>query len=58
MIKKKKKIIKFKKKKILNYLYINKKIKKGIFLKNPDIKEIKYPINFNFKLINEFLNKK
>jgi len=43
---------------LTNYLYSNKKLKKGIFLKSPNFNEIKYPIKFNFKLINEFLRKK
>lgn len=52
---------KFKKRrktKITNYLYKNKKLNKGIFLKSPLLKDIKYPIPFNLKLINEsFKNK-
>jgi hypothetical protein len=47
-----------KKQKITNYLYINKKLKTGIFLKTPVFNEIKYPIPFNLKLIYEFLKKK
>jgi len=52
---------KFKKKrktKTTNYLYKNNKLNKGIFLKSPLLKDIKYPIPFNLKLINEsFKNK-
>jgi len=54
----KKKKVKKKKNQITNYLYINKKLKQGIFLKKPTFNEIKYPIQFNLKLINEFLKKK
>lgn len=54
---KKNKEEKLKKNQITNYLYINKKLKKGIFFKKPSFNEIKYPIKFNFKLINEFLKK-
>lgn len=53
-LKKKKKI---RKPKITNYLHINKKLKKGIFFKVPTFNEIKYPIPFNLKLINEYLKK-
>jgi hypothetical protein len=49
---------KIKKLQITKYLYRNKKLKKGIFLKEPSLNDIKYPIKFNFKLINEFLKKK
>jgi hypothetical protein len=55
---KKKKNKKPKKFQITNYLYINRTLKKGIFFKKPSFNEIKYPIQFNFKLINEFLKKK
>ena len=55
---KKEKKEKLKKIQITNYLYTNKKLKKGIFFKKPSFNEIKYPIQFNFKLINEFLKKK
>lgn len=45
----------------LNYLYVYKpkrrKKKKGIFLKTPFFNEIRYPYNFNFKLIKEMLKK-
>ena len=55
---KKKKNEKLQKIQITNYLYRNQKLKKGIFFKKPVFSEIKYPIQFNFKLINEFLKKK
>lgn len=43
------------KKKVNNYLYfINKKTKKGVFLKKPTPKEILYPFFFNTKLIYEY----
>lgn len=48
-----------KKKKIIsNYLYKNKKLKKGIFLKKPVLNEILYPFYLNLKLVNEYLKKK
>lgn len=43
-----------KKKKICNYLYINKKENKGLFLRNSKPKEILYPFFFNIKLIHEY----
>lgn len=39
------------------YLYKNKKLKKGIFLKKPKFKEILYPIFLNLKLVNQYLKK-
>lgn len=39
------------------YLYQNKKLKKGIFLKKPRFKEILYPFFLNLKLVNEYLKK-
>jgi hypothetical protein len=44
--------------KITNYLYINKKLKKGVFLKKPSFNDIIYPFSLNLKLINEYLKKK
>lgn len=41
-----------------HYLYKNKKLKKGIFLKKPKFNEIIYPFFLNLKLINEYLKKK
>jgi hypothetical protein len=40
------------------YLYKNKKLKKGIFLKRPRFNEIMYPFYLNLKLVNEYLKKK
>ncbi len=40
------------------YLYKNKKLKKGVFLKKPKFNEIMYPFFLNLKLINEYLKKK
>ncbi len=40
------------------YLYKNKKLKKGVFLKKPKFNEIMYPFFLNSKLINEYLKKK
>ena len=40
------------------YIYKNKKLKKGIFLKKPKFNEILYPFFLNLKLINEYLKKK
>nr|YP_004564337.1 orf100 [Phytophthora andina]ADK76285.1 orf100 [Phytophthora andina] len=40
------------------YLHRNKKIKKGIFFKEPTFKTILYPFYLNLKLINEYLKKK
>jgi hypothetical protein len=40
------------------YLYKNKKLKKGIFLKKPKFNEIMYPFFLNLKLVNEYLKKK
>lgn len=40
------------------YLYKNKKLKKGIFLKKPKFNEIIYPFFLNLKLVNEYLKKK
>ena len=40
------------------YLYKNKKLKKGIFLKKPKFNGILYPFFLNLKLINEYLKKK
>jgi hypothetical protein len=39
------------------YLYKNKKLKKGIFLKKPKFNEILYPFFLNLKLVNEYLKK-
>lgn len=47
-----------KKKSNIKYLYYNKKIKQGIFVKIPTYKELSYPFLFNFKLISQYLNKK
>lgn len=44
--------------KTTNYLHINKKLKKSIFLKNPNFNDIFFPFSFNYKLIYEFLKKK
>lgn len=41
-----------------NYLYKNKKLKKGVFLKKPKFNEIMYPFFLNLKLVNEYLKKK
>ncbi len=41
-----------------NYLYKNKKLKKGVFLKQPKFNEIMYPFFLNLKLVNEYLKKK
>jgi hypothetical protein len=41
-----------------NYLYKNKKLKKGIFLKKPKLNEILYPFFLNMKLIKQYLKKK
>ena len=41
-----------------NYLYKNKNLKKGIFLKKPKFNEILYPFFLNMKLINAYLKKK
>jgi hypothetical protein len=43
---------------ITSYLHKNKKIKTGIFFKNPTFKTILYPFYLNLKLINEYLKKK
>ncbi len=40
------------------YLYKNKKLKKGVFLKKPKFNEIMYPFFLNLKLVNEYLKKK
>ncbi len=40
------------------YLYKNKKLKKGVFLKKPTYKKILYPFFLNLKLVNEYLKKK
>nr|YP_010394260.1 Ymf100 [Phytophthora colocasiae]DAZ88268.1 TPA_asm: Ymf100 [Phytophthora colocasiae]DAZ88779.1 TPA_asm: Ymf100 [Phytophthora colocasiae] len=40
------------------YLHRNKKIKTGIFFKEPTFKTILYPFYLNLKLINEYLKKK
>lgn len=58
-----KKVVEKKEKKIKinnqkHYLYKNKKLKKGIFLKKPKFNEIMYPFLFNLKLVNEYLKKK
>ena len=39
------------------YLHSNKKLKQGIFLKQPSFHEIKYPFSINLKLINEYIIK-
>jgi len=39
------------------YLYKNRKLKKGIFLKKPKFREVMYPFYLNAKLINEYLKK-
>jgi hypothetical protein len=44
--------------KITNYLYVHKKLKKGVFLKKPSFNDIIYPFYLNLKLINEYLKKK
>jgi hypothetical protein len=44
--------------KITNYLYVHKKLKKGVFLKKPSFNDIIYPFALNLKLINEYLKKK
>ena len=41
-----------------NYLYKNKKLKRGIFLKKPTLYEILYPVFLNLKLIKQYLKKK
>lgn len=43
---------------ITNYLYVHKKLKKGVFLKKPSFNDIIYPFSLNLKLINEYLKKK
>nr|YP_010508082.1 hypothetical protein OF336_mgp05 [Phytophthora gonapodyides]UXG56422.1 hypothetical protein [Phytophthora gonapodyides] len=43
---------------ITSYLHRNKKIKTGIFFKEPTFKTILYPFHLNLKLINEYLKKK
>jgi hypothetical protein len=40
------------------YLYKNKKLKKGVFLKTPKMNQINYPFFLNGKLINEYFKKK
>nr|YP_010394416.1 Ymf100 [Phytophthora lateralis]DAZ88424.1 TPA_asm: Ymf100 [Phytophthora lateralis]DAZ88857.1 TPA_asm: Ymf100 [Phytophthora lateralis] len=40
------------------YLHRNKKIKTGIFFKEPTFKNILYPFYLNLNLINEYLKKK
>jgi hypothetical protein len=40
-----------------NYLYKNRKLKKGIFLKKPQIQEIMYPFLFRLRFVNEFFKK-
>jgi hypothetical protein len=40
------------------YLYKNKKLKKGVFLKKPKMNQINYPFFLNAKLINEYFKKK
>lgn len=47
-----------KKKSNIKYLYYNKKIKQGLFLKTPTYKELSYPFIFNLKLISQYLKKK
>ena len=44
--------------KMVNYLYSNKKLKKGVFLKKPSFNEIKFPFKLNLKLVNEYIKKK
>ena len=44
--------------KITNYLYVHKKLKKGVFLKKPSFNDIIYPFSLNLKLINKYLKKK
>lgn len=44
--------------KITNYLYVHKKLRKGVFLKKPSFNDIIYPFSLNLKLINEYLKKK
>nr|YP_009233128.1 orf100 [Phytophthora polonica]AMB20933.1 orf100 [Phytophthora polonica] len=44
--------------KTTTYLQRNKKIKTGIFFKNPTFNSIIYPFHLNLKLINEYLKKK
>ena len=44
--------------KITNYLYVHKKLKKGVFLKKASFNDIIYPFSLNLKLINEYLKKK
>ena len=39
------------------YLIRNKKIKRGIFLRQPKFREIVFPFVLNYKLINEFLKR-
>ncbi len=41
-----------------NYLYKNKKLKKGVFLKKPKFREILYPFLLNLKLVHQYLKKK
>lgn len=48
----------YKKKNQNRYLYKNKKLKKGIFLKRPKLNEIFYPFFLNMKLIKTYLKKK
>lgn len=55
MIKKEKKK---KKKSKIKYLYYNKRLKQGVFLKTPTYKELSYPFSFNLKLISQYLYKK
>jgi hypothetical protein len=52
-----KKINKKNEDKISNYLIINKKIRKGVFLKKPTYREVMYPVYLNLKLVNEFLKR-
>jgi hypothetical protein len=40
-----------------SYLYKNKKLKKGIFLRKPTFKKIFYPFFMNLRLVNEYLKK-
>nr|YP_001165377.1 orf100 [Phytophthora ramorum]ABG54128.1 orf100 [Phytophthora ramorum]ACD46644.1 Ymf100 [Phytophthora ramorum] len=40
------------------YLHRNKKIKTGIFFKEPTFKTILYPFYLNLNLVNEYLKKK
>lgn len=51
-------IKKKKKKSNIKYLYYNKKLKQGLFLKTPTYKELSYPFLFNLKLISQYLKKK